>query len=141
MAQPGSGRGLALGAGSRLPLPRHDLQGDVEPCLLVAGEPDGARAARSERFQRAVSIEDETGAFEGECSIRHGPTGLAAGGSFPLPPKPEVQSLLPMSTYDDDDAPFDFFDEPETVEATPRRRLPRLERGAGRRSGGDGGDD
>jgi hypothetical protein len=34
-----------------------------------------------------------------------------------------------MSSYDDDDTPFDFFDEPETVEATPRRRLPRLDRG------------
>jgi hypothetical protein len=45
-----------------------------------------------------------------------------------------------MSTYDDDDIQFDFFDEPETVEATQRRRLPRLERGGGRGSGGDGGD-
>ena len=31
-----------------------------------------------------------------------------------------------MSTFDDDDIQFDFFDEPETVEATQRRRLPRL---------------
>lgn len=42
-----------------------------------------------------------------------------------------------MSTYDDDDIEFDFFDEPETVEATQRRRLPRLEmpgtRGTGER--------
>jgi hypothetical protein len=39
-----------------------------------------------------------------------------------------------MSTYDDDDIEFDFFDEPETVEATQRgRRLPRRERT------GDGG--
>jgi hypothetical protein len=38
-----------------------------------------------------------------------------------------------MNTYDDDDIEFDFFDEPETVEATQRRRLPRLERpGSGR---------
>jgi hypothetical protein len=41
-----------------------------------------------------------------------------------------------MSTYDDDDIQFDFFDEPETVEATQRRRLPRLEMPGGR--GGDG---
>jgi hypothetical protein len=34
-----------------------------------------------------------------------------------------------MSSYDDDDIQFDFFDEPETVEATQRRRLPRLDRG------------
>jgi hypothetical protein len=42
-----------------------------------------------------------------------------------------------MSTYDDDDIQFDFFDEPETVEATQRRRLPRLEMPGGR-GGGDG---
>ena len=36
-----------------------------------------------------------------------------------------------MSTYDnDDDIEFDFFDEPETVEATQRgRRLQRRDRG------------
>jgi len=37
-----------------------------------------------------------------------------------------------MSTYDDDNIQFDFFDEPETQEASPRRRLP------GRSSGGRG---
>jgi hypothetical protein len=41
-----------------------------------------------------------------------------------------------MSTYDDDHIEFDFFDEPETAEATQRRRLPRLERPGGR-GGGD----
>ncbi len=42
-----------------------------------------------------------------------------------------------MSTYDSDDIEFDFFDEPETVEATRRsRRLPRRDRGGD--SGGDG---
>lgn len=41
-----------------------------------------------------------------------------------------------MSTYDDDDnIEFDFFDEPETVEAAQRRRLPRLERPGGRGGG------
>src|SRR4051812_13473356 len=44
-----------------------------------------------------------------------------------------------MSTNDDDDLEFDFFDEPETVEATQRRRLPRLEMPGNR--GGGGGDD
>jgi hypothetical protein len=40
-----------------------------------------------------------------------------------------------MSTHEDDDIEFDFFDEPETVEATQRgRRIPRRDRG-----GGDGG--
>jgi hypothetical protein len=41
-----------------------------------------------------------------------------------------------MSSHDDD-IQFDFFDEPETVEATQRRRLPRLDRGD-RGGGGDG---
>jgi hypothetical protein len=42
-----------------------------------------------------------------------------------------------MSTHDDD-IEFDFFDEPETVEATQRRRLPRLEMpGGGGRGGGE----
>src|SRR5881275_2510897 len=41
-----------------------------------------------------------------------------------------------MSQHDDDDdLEFDFFDEPETVEATQRRRLPRLEMPGNR--GGD----
>src|SRR5205823_923140 len=40
-----------------------------------------------------------------------------------------------MSTHDDDNIEFDFFDEPETVEATQRRRLPRLERPGGRGGG------
>jgi hypothetical protein len=42
-----------------------------------------------------------------------------------------------MSGYDDDEIPFDFFDEPETVEATQRRRLPRLELPGSRGGGGD----
>jgi hypothetical protein len=42
-----------------------------------------------------------------------------------------------MTTHDDQNIEFDFFDEPETVEATQRRRLPRLER-PGR--GGGGGE-
>ncbi len=45
-----------------------------------------------------------------------------------------------MSSYDDDDIEFDFFDEPETetVEATQRRRLPRLEMPSSGRGGGGG---
>jgi len=38
-----------------------------------------------------------------------------------------------MSTYDDDNVQFDFFDEPETQEASPRRRRPG-------RGGSDGGE-
>src|SRR4051812_33067665 len=44
-----------------------------------------------------------------------------------------------MSTYDDDDIEFDFFDEPETVEATQRgRRLPRRDRTGDGGAGGGG---
>jgi hypothetical protein len=43
-----------------------------------------------------------------------------------------------MSSYDDEPIEFDFFDEPETVETTQRRRLPRLEMPGGR--GGGGGE-
>src|SRR6266702_3598702 len=39
------------------------------------------------------------------------------------------------SNDNDDDIEFDFFDEPETVEATQRRRLPRLEKPGGRGGG------
>jgi hypothetical protein len=42
-----------------------------------------------------------------------------------------------MSTNDDDNIEFAFFDEPETVEATQRRRLPRLELPGGRGGGGE----
>jgi hypothetical protein len=40
-----------------------------------------------------------------------------------------------MSAHDDDDIEFDFFDEPQTVEESGRRRL-RLDRSGGRGSGG-----
>jgi hypothetical protein len=44
-----------------------------------------------------------------------------------------------MSTFDDNDIEFDFFDEPETVETTRRgRRRPRPEPKPGRGGGGDG---
>jgi hypothetical protein len=42
-----------------------------------------------------------------------------------------------MSTHDDEPIEFDFFDEPETVEATQRRRLPRLEMPGGRGGGSE----
>jgi hypothetical protein len=40
-----------------------------------------------------------------------------------------------MSSRDDENIEFEFFDEPETVEATQRRRLPRLEMPGGRGGG------
>ena len=56
-----TGGGLHLTGRSRraLPLARHDLQRDVEACLLVARQPDRARAAASERLERAIPVEDE----------------------------------------------------------------------------------
>src|SRR6478735_10491337 len=61
---------------------------------------------------------------------------FAPEGLFPSWPKPGVQSTPQMSSYDDEPIEFDFFDEPDTVEATQRRRLPRLEMPGGR-GGGD----
>src|SRR5206468_11803536 len=53
---------------------------------------------------------------------------------------PDMTGRDGVSTHDNDDEniEFDFFDEPETVEATQRRRLPRLDRSGSR--GGDGGE-
>ena len=64
MAQMRGRRGLALGARGGLALARDDLERDVEPRLLVAGEPDRAGAAAAERAQRPVAAEHEPGAFE-----------------------------------------------------------------------------
>ena len=49
VAEARRGRGLALGPRGGLALPGHDLEGDVEPRLLVAGEPDRPRSAAPER--------------------------------------------------------------------------------------------
>ena len=57
--------GLPLGSGRRLPLPRHDLQGHVEPVLLVAGEPDRAGAAAPQWPQRPVAAENEVALDKG----------------------------------------------------------------------------
>jgi CARDB protein len=46
-----------------------------------------------------------------------------------------------MSTFDDDDIEFDFFDEADTEQATQRRRLPRFERTRPDRSEQPGGGD
>src|SRR4029078_2214421 len=68
---------------------------------------------------------------------------FAAGGVFPLwanarstvwAPRPTTR-LRAMSHHDDDEIAFDFFDEPETVEATQRRRLPRPAPQGGRGGG------
>jgi len=58
---PQAGGRLHLTGRSRraLPLARHDLQSDVPAGLLVARQPDRARAAASEWLERALPVEDE----------------------------------------------------------------------------------
>jgi hypothetical protein len=50
---------LALRARGGLALARDDLESDVEAVLLVAREPDRARAAAAERAQGSVALGDE----------------------------------------------------------------------------------
>ena len=71
VSEAGGGSGLAFGAHGRLPLAGDDLERDVESRLLVACEPDRPRTAATERAQRAVSVEDEPGAFERGSSVGH----------------------------------------------------------------------
>ena len=59
VAEPARRESLALGPRGGLSLARDDLERDVEAVALVAGEPDRARAAASERPHRAVAAEDE----------------------------------------------------------------------------------
>ena len=71
MAQLRGRLGLALGARGGLPLAGDDLEGDLEPRLLVPREPDRPRAAASERAQRPVPAEHEPAPFERESGVRH----------------------------------------------------------------------
>ena len=58
---PGATFRESLRARGGLALARDDLESDVEAVLLVAREPDRARAAAPERPHRAVAAEEETG--------------------------------------------------------------------------------
>src|SRR5256885_16677222 len=71
MAQTGGGLGLPLGTGCRLPLAGHDLERDVEPVLLVPGEPDRDGTSAPERPKRAVASEDELAMDKGWDSVGH----------------------------------------------------------------------
>ena len=62
---------LACRACRALALPRDDLQRDVEPGLLVAGEPDRAGAAPTDRPERPIAVEDECAIGKGEGSGGH----------------------------------------------------------------------
>ena len=59
VAETSGGDCLALGPRTRLPLPCHDLQCDVEPGRLIPGEPDGAGGAAPERSKRPIPTDDE----------------------------------------------------------------------------------
>ena len=62
---------LSFRAVAGLPLPRDDLQRDVEPRPLVPREPDRARAAAPERAQRPVAVEDEPALGDRGCNLSH----------------------------------------------------------------------
>jgi len=79
VAQAGGGLRLTLGAGCRLPLPGHDLEGDVEPVLLVPGKPNGAGTSTPERPQRAVAPEDELALDKGWGCVGHRVSGVGGG--------------------------------------------------------------
>ena len=63
---------LPLRARARLALPRDDLQGDVEPVLLVPSKPHGSRPTRPERPEGAVPAEDQIGLKSGCSGVLHG---------------------------------------------------------------------
>ena len=71
VAQARRGLHLACRACRALALPRNDLQRDVEPGLLVAGEPDRAGAAPTDRPERPIAVEDECAIGKGEGSGGH----------------------------------------------------------------------
>ena len=72
MPEPRGGLGLALRPGSGLPLARDDLQGDVEPVLLVPREPHRPGPAGPQRPERPVPPEDELALERGGSSVLHG---------------------------------------------------------------------
>jgi hypothetical protein len=79
VAQARRGLHLAGGPCRALALARDDLQCDVEPGLLVAGEPDRAGAAPTERPERPVAVEDERAIGKGEGSGGHRSQSLRRG--------------------------------------------------------------
>ena len=123
MAQLRRSLGLALGPHRGLALARDDLQRDVEPGPLVAGEPDRARAAAAERPQRPVAVEDELDAGERWGGLSHALRRLATRSDCPsqLSFAGAVRLATRVSTYDDE-SELDFFEEPETLEAPGRQR-------------------
>ena len=72
VAQPARRQSFTLGAGGGLSFAGDDLQRDVEARALVAGEPDGARAAASQRTDRPIATEDELVGGGGDRDGRHG---------------------------------------------------------------------
>jgi hypothetical protein len=67
VSEPAGCERFALGASCCLPFAGNDLERDVQPVALVAGEPDGARAAASERAHGPMAAEYETPWWMGDC--------------------------------------------------------------------------
>ena len=86
---------LALRASGRLPLPRDDLQRDVQARPLVEREPDRARAAASERAHGSVATENEVlGGWD--CrNRRHRVTVFATARKTPWSAGPEIRDFRP----------------------------------------------
>ncbi len=145
--QPGGRFCLAFGAVRGLALPRNDLERDVEPVPLVPREPDGAGTAAAKRAERAVAVEDELPAWERMSSSGHDFSRVGRRSERILPSDCAVmtEALVTVASFEpsfamssrDTDFEFDFFEEPETQEASgrsdrsPRRggRGPRMPRG------------
>ena len=143
VAKPRGGLHLAGGARGALALARDDLERDLEPGALVAGEPDGAGPAPAERPEGPVAVEDEVGSRKGVRGARHGHRHFAAVGDLPSGPKHGVDSARPLreqhavSSHDDDILDFDFFDDDATREAPGAGRADAPQRPSG--GGGGGG--
>ncbi len=72
--------GLPLRPEARLALPGHDLQGDVEPRLLVPGEPDRAAGAASQGAKWAVAAQGQIGPWGVGEGLGHGSQGVKRPG-------------------------------------------------------------
>src|SRR6185503_18272519 len=91
MAQPGRGLRLPLGTRGRLAFTRDDLQGHVEPVLLVPGQPDGARAAAPQGAEWPVPPEHELALEEGWGGVRHQLSWVGRAGEESSPAEPRVR--------------------------------------------------
>jgi hypothetical protein len=68
-----AGRGFHLTRRARCSLSHkcNDLERDLEPGLLVPGEPDRSRPPATERFERSIAVENERSIGDCEGCGRH----------------------------------------------------------------------